>query len=327
MSEKESTEKFGYLKITILIISGFVLFILLGFALIYNSKQELYKSALSSMEKKNWQDAVETWNILGNFKDSTSQNFIASTKAAEKSIKDKQYSKAVDYYNIAKSLKPDSADVKNSLEKATKLKEKAVKHEIALYIQKGNTSLSKNKWEQAIKEYNLAISFDKSLKNKLSNKLNKAQKLLNKQRNIQELAIVRKKQARERTKIAEKMNYFEGDNVQIAVTKVKMTSSTDDHVSTGNSRFVWVHVSTYNTTYGTTPVNPNYFTLSDSDGYTVSHDSDTYSLSNYFDAVDLPSNGKTSGWLIFYLPKDYKYTLHYYDGFGNSVDKEIIVNS
>ena len=306
MSEKESTEKFGYLKITILIISGFVLFILLGFALIYNSKQELYKSALSSMEKKNWQDAVETWNILGNFKDSTSQNFIASTKAAEKSIKDKQYSKAVDYYNIAKSLKPDSADVKNSLEKATKLKEKAVKHEIALYIQKGNTSLSKNK---------------------LSNKLNKAQKLLNKQRNIQELAIVRKKQARERTKIAEKMNYFEGDNVQIAVTKVKMTSSTDDHVSTGNSRFVWVHVSTYNTTYGTTPVNPNYFTLSDSDGYTVSHDSDTYSLSNYFDAVDLPSNGKTSGWLIFYLPKDYKYTLHYYDGFGNSVDKEIIVNS
>jgi len=65
--------------------------------------------------------------------------------------------------------------------------------------------------------------------------------------------------------------------------------------------------------------------LSDSNGYTVSHDTDTYALSNYFKAVSLPPDGQTSGWLIFYLPKDSSYILHY-NGFEGSVDKNIIVH-
>jgi tetratricopeptide (TPR) repeat protein len=87
--------------------------------------------------------------------------------------------------------------------------------------------------------------------------------------------------------------------------------------------FLWVDVGAYNNGNSTEHVNPNDFTLSTPDGFTVNPDTDTtYSLNNYFDAIDLPPNGKSQGWLIFHVPKSSKYYLNYM-GFNSSVKKTL----
>ena len=122
----------------------------------------------------------------------------------------------------------------------------------------------------------------------------------------------------------EHAKYYEGDgNVQIAVYGVKLSRETDSHVANANSTFVHVGISAKNVGDDIVHVNPNDFTLADSNGNTASHDSDTYSLGNYFDAVDLRPGQSTSGWLIFCMLKDKKYTLGY-QGFGGSAEKAAI---
>lgn len=90
----------------------------------------------------------------------------------------------------------------------------------------------------------------------------------------------------------------------------------------GDYRFVLVGISVKNFGKDTEYVNPNDFTLSTPGGYTVSHDVATYSLGNYFDAVNLPPGGSTSGWLIFVAPKEDYYVLNY-ESWGNKAAKKV----
>lgn len=128
----------------------------------------------------------------------------------------------------------------------------------------------------------------------------------------------------ERRQAKEQAKYYGGDGaVQIALGNVELHRSTELHTANGDSTYVYVYVSAKNDGDDTIHVNPNDFTLADSNGNTASHYSDTYSLSNYFDAVDLRPGQKTSGWLIFLMLKDDRYSLGY-QGFGGSAEKAVI---
>jgi tetratricopeptide (TPR) repeat protein len=189
-----------------------------------------------------------------------------------------------------------------------------------LNMELGKKYLDKKEYSNAKNAFQIA--FDLQPENSdAKSYLEKSSTLLDEQNK----SLEKKKKAAELVKIKENMDYYEGDLIQIAVFKIKMSKSTDSHIALKNNRFVYIGIATRNNSTGIIPVNPNDFTLSTSDGYTVSHDSDTYSLDNYFDAVDLPSSGTTSGWLIFCLPKDTQYTLHY-NGFEDKFDKKIVVN-
>ncbi len=106
------------------------------------------------------------------------------------------------------------------------------------------------------------------------------------------------------------MAYFTGEgDVKVAVPTVNLKRSTESHEASGKSTFVHVFIGVKNVGTETIHANPNDFTLADSDGNTASPDTDTYGLSNYFNAVNLSPGQQTSGWLIFYLKKDERYTL------------------
>ncbi len=135
------------------------------------------------------------------------------------------------------------------------------------------------------------------------------------------LAAARAKRAKER----EEMKYYSGDgSVQIAVGNITLKSSTELHTARGKSTFAHVFISAKNVGDDIVHVNPNDFTLSDQDGNTVSAASDTYGIANYFDAVDLRPNQQTSGWIIFYLSKDSRYTLNH-QGFGSNTQKDVVL--
>jgi hypothetical protein len=86
-----------------------------------------------------------------------------------------------------------------------------------------------------------------------------------------------------------------------------------------------VGVSAYNQGESTEHVNPIFIALSTPNGITHNTDMETtFTLDNYLEAIDLPSQGRSSGWLIFLMSKEPYYTLHY-DGFLSSIDKKIVV--
>ena len=123
----------------------------------------------------------------------------------------------------------------------------------------------------------------------------------------------------------EQANYYEGEgSIQIAICAVQLRHSTDSRVAGRHSTFVLVGVAAKNVGDEIVHVNPNDFTLADQSGTTASHDTETYGLDNYFDAVDLRPGQSTKGWLMFYLPKDSRYTLGYQSIGGGSVEKDVI---
>ncbi len=84
-------------------------------------------------------------------------------------------------------------------------------------------------------------------------------------------------------------------------------------------------VSAYNQGESTEHVNPIFIALSTPNGITHNTDMETtFTLDNYLEAIDFPSQGRSSGWLIFLMSKEPYYTLHY-DGFLSSIDKKIVV--
>ncbi|OGI30660.1 MAG: hypothetical protein A2287_04685 [Candidatus Melainabacteria bacterium RIFOXYA12_FULL_32_12] len=306
------------------------LLIVIGAIFIDNKgKQKAYKNAVILMSNNDWDLALVTFEKLGNYKDAKSQAETARYKTfitlADKSMLNKNYSEALKYYSKAKSINIKGNESILGIEKAQKLYNIKLKLEAKKHLDNANIHLNLKKYELAIIEYNKALKLDKSLNKIAASKLKQAEKLLQIKKKNYELVLEKQRKYEERKRIADNMNYFEGNNIQIAVHKVKSTKETEDRYMTGNGRFIWVGITTKNNTSGTVHVNPNYFTLSTSDGYTVSHSSESYSLSNYFDAVNLPPNGETSGWLIFPLSKDSKYILHF-NSFNDSVDKQIVVN-
>lgn len=115
----------------------------------------------------------------------------------------------------------------------------------------------------------------------------------------------------------------DGDT-QVAIVKVELHHSTEEHVAGKYGTFVYVFVVVKNVGTEMIHANPNDFTLADTAGYTVSHDQDTYGLSHYFDAVDLSPGQETSGWVIFSTIKDKRYTLTRNGGLsGSTVTKDV----
>jgi len=174
-------------------------------------------------------------------------------------------------------------------------------------------------WENE-KEYNISLYVYKVL-NKLFNKeyTSDIDRVKDK---------VKEEEARkERERIlANQASYTNGVNVGIAVGEAKFRQSLGYSYTSGNTRFLLVYVHARNCGGASHHVNPHDFTISDQWGNTKGYDSATYSLNNPFDAVDLPSGGKTSGWLAFVVNKtsDY-YILRCDDTYGTTVDKKFIV--
>lgn len=69
-----------------------------------------------------------------------------------------------------------------------------------------------------------------------------------------------------------------------------------DYTAAKGNIFVQVDVTAYNQGESTEHVNPNDFTLSNPNGLTVNPDTNT----TFFTTIDLPTKGKSSGWLIFH---------------------------
>jgi len=151
-------------------------------------------------------------------------NYKTNLKSAKSSITSKQYDKAIEYYGVAKEIKPNSEEAKNGFIKASKLNKEKKQHDLQEHILNGNKFFALGKWEQAVNEFNQAIFIDKSNNKSLSDKLNKAQSILTKQKKLQELAQAKKLKAQERANAIKQMNYFEGSTIQIAVSQVKVTS-------------------------------------------------------------------------------------------------------
>lgn len=137
------------------------------------------------------------------------------------------------------------------------------------------------------------------------------------------------KRKQELAQAREQMKYYQKGTgpVSIAVevkTSRQVSSSYTTWTAAKNSQFVWVGVSANNEGTGTSHVNPNHFTLSTPVGHTANPDTDcTYSRSNYFDAINLPPGGKSSGWLVFHMPVHDEYMLNFRSS-DSAVQKRVI---
>lgn len=122
------------------------------------------------------------------------------------------------------------------------------------------------------------------------------------------------------------MNTFTGDgDAKVAVAGVRLKHETGLHTATGRSTFVYVYVDVRNYGNDTVAINPNDFSLATVDGDTVPYDADTFDTGKPFPAVELSPGQQSGGWLVFYLPKDSRYTLTRRDmASGTTVEKTVI---
>ena len=97
--------------------------------------------------------------------------------------------------------------------------------------------------------------------------------------------------------------------VQLLVPRAETTTSTDLHYTNRGFCFVKVFVFVQNDGVGDVHVNPNDFTLSDADGRTQSVSEDTYLLPTYLKPTTIGNHQSASGWLMFLMRKQKRYTL------------------
>ncbi len=176
-------------------------------------------------------------------------------------------------------------------------------------VDEAHQAFDRRNWAAAVARYQEATRLDPEVKAEVNARLQQAQASLERERERAE----RERERERLQEIAAAMNRYETESgsVALAVAEVRMTTTAGQYRATGSWRFVRVDAVVRNTGTGIVHANPHDFTLSTPDGYTVSPDKGTYSLGNYFNAVDLRPDGRTSGWLIFYLPQHKEYTLHY----------------
>lgn len=98
---------------------------------------------------------------------------------------------------------------------------------------------------------------------------------------------------------------------EVKVTETFYDGYTTHYSTDGNGQFVRIFVNVRNSGNERVHVNPGYFQLSTTSGYTTEIEKYTYSLSNYLEGIDLSPNTRTSGWLVFFMPKADFYELEY----------------
>jgi len=130
--------------------------------------------------------------------------------------------------------------------------------------------------------------------------------------------------------ILEQMKTFEGEgSAMIAVSDEIAQSSFNDGFNTWtpNDPDAWyllVAVHAMNSSQSSLHVNPHYITLIHNN-YVYNLDMHTYSMDNFFDSKNLQPGTRSSGWLVFLVPKANSYILVYEGAFDRIVKKEIIV--
>jgi len=302
-----------------------------------NRNRRLYMEGLAAENAGDWQGAHAVWTRLGEYRDCSTRKAVSACHIA---LADSTKALQKGNYDLAARLlivwEPGDAVERDRLpallaKKVDKLltqaQGKAMEQRQRERLQNAraarrdaDAAMRKRDWATAVSGYELAAQLDPKLKEAVAHNLRQARAGLQTQRG-------REKAAAERTRLrqtAAEMNTWDSGtgSVALAVTGAKMATTAGEYYARGNNRFVKVCAAVSNRGAEITHVNPNDFTLETPDGFTVSHDTSTYSLSNYFDAVNLRPGGQTSGWLIFYLPKEREYTLNY-QGFSGTAQKRI----
>ncbi|MEA4822142.1 MAG: DUF4352 domain-containing protein [Erysipelotrichales bacterium] len=295
---------------------------------------ELYNFAIQEIEKnidpmiseKRYSDAISALQGIANdvepvrvycYGKVTELTKLKDSEIAYQNAKNlyskKKYIEA--FYEYKKILS-ESEYYEKAQEVMTELSDKL----FSQYLSQAKKAYSKKDYIKAVENINIAVDLkpqdENASKLQLSYKKAKAE-------------YDEKEQAKaEAAAIKSKMATYEFGTGNIGIgCHVKVSRTFDGGYTTYTAAkdhiFLWVDVGAYNTGSSTEHVNPNDFTLSTPDGYTVNPDTETtYSLSNYFDAINLPPNGKSQGWLIFHVPKSSKYRLNY-KGFNSSTTKEL----
>jgi len=192
-----------------------------------------------------------------------------------------------------------------------------------LYSQKlfeqANVLFTESKYEETISTAQKAVEINPVLSNEIEPLIQKATVRL------EEITAERL-----RVSIIEQMSTFEGEgSTAIAVSDVIAQSSFYDGFTTWTPEnpdawYLLVAVHAMNISQSSLHVNPHYITLIHNN-YVYNPDMNTYSMDNFFDAKNLQPDTRTSGWVVFLVPKADSYTLVYEGMLDRVVKKEIIV--
>ncbi len=125
-----------------------------------------------------------------------------------------------------------------------------------------------------------------------------------------------------------KWDYGPG-TVGIAVDRTRVSTSVNTdfgfhyEARDNDGQYVWLLVSAINSGGISVTVSTDDFTLSTVDGNMVARNEATFSQ-DYFKTVNLSPGKTTSGWIIFFMPKNNRYLLRYH-GPGGPVEKGIVL--
>jgi len=198
----------------------------------------------------------------------------------------------------------------------TELKEDCAK----LLMKVGKQNYYEGNYEVAIEIFETVINLSKDVDS--ARKLgaydwrDKVKEKREKQERQEEIALIKSSQD----------NYTNGTEVAVAVGGVELRKYLGSYYTHGTGRFLLVFITVKNISNARRHVNPNDFSIADQWGNTCSYDTASFSMGNYFDATDLNSGNKASGWLAFVVNKDsWYYTLYCDDTYGTSVIKKIVV--
>ena len=296
----------------------------------FDNKKEL-KTAEKLLEDGKIAEAEKKFKELGEYEEhkkeieaKKEEKRAELLREADKAYAKKEFELAVNLYGEARGLGELDEDNEAKYKRAEVL---LLKDAVPKYLADAKGYFEGVNYDTSLEEANKAIEGCDTLEENapdVAKEINT--KRIRKEALVLKERVNKEKEKAEREKAIREMESYEKDSgdVGIAVYGCKLKKAVSYYSVSGDSRFVLVGISAKNSGSDTEHVNPNDFTLSTSSGYTASHDVSTYSVGNYFDAVNLPPGGSSSGWIIFILPKKEDYRLNY-ESWGKKATKEVYV--
>lgn len=189
---------------------------------------------------------------------------------------------------------------------------------------RGKQAMSAGNFEQAVQLFNQALSYTPDLSEAKKLRL----EALARQQTLVQAETARK--AVDELNLAKRqMNkwQFEADDMGLRVEKIKVSRviPTDygfSYTARDNGQFLWAYVSVMNKGVSAAAIDPDNFYISTADGTRIARSEATFSQ-NHLPKLQLKPGSTAEGWIIFYVPGQKRYTMHYY-GKGTEIDKVIV---